>query len=62
MPAGSVRSQRVSSAVVRVTVAAMRETFEGTGYPCELLSIDLITHALVAGAQTADTANGRGRE
>jgi 8-oxo-dGTP pyrophosphatase MutT (NUDIX family) len=39
-----------------VPVAAVRETFEETGYPCELLPLDLITRAPAAGAQTADAA------
>ncbi|KAF8487526.1 NUDIX hydrolase domain-like protein [Russula ochroleuca] len=36
--------------------AAVRETFEETGYSCELLPLDLITRAPVAGAQSADAA------
>ncbi|KAH9178050.1 hypothetical protein EDB89DRAFT_1844033 [Lactarius sanguifluus] len=39
-----------------VTVAAVRETFEETGYPCERLPLDLITRAPEAGAQTKDAA------
>ena len=38
-----------------VPATAVRETFEETGYPCELLPLDLITRA-PAGAQTEDTA------
>ncbi|SRR6266702_571029 len=37
-----------------VTVAAVRETFEETGYPCQRLPLDLITRAPEAGAQTKD--------
>jgi 8-oxo-dGTP pyrophosphatase MutT (NUDIX family) len=43
-----------------VTVAAVSETFEETGYPCELLPLDLVTRAPAAGAQTADTAMAAG--
>ncbi len=39
-----------------VTVAAVRETFEETGYPCQRLPFDLITRAPEAGAQTKDAA------
>jgi len=39
-----------------VTATAVRETFEETGYPCELLPLDLVTRALAAGAQTMDAA------
>jgi len=34
----------------------VRETFEKTGYPWELLPLDLITRAPAAGAQAADAA------
>jgi len=36
--------------------AAVRETFEETGYRCELLPLDLVTRAPAAGAQTTDAA------
>jgi 8-oxo-dGTP pyrophosphatase MutT (NUDIX family) len=39
-----------------VTAAAVRETFEETGYPCELLPLDLITRVPAADAQTPDAA------
>jgi 8-oxo-dGTP pyrophosphatase MutT (NUDIX family) len=39
-----------------VPATAVRETFEETGYPCELLPLDLITRAPAAGAQTEDAA------
>ncbi|KAH9012704.1 hypothetical protein EDB84DRAFT_1534971, partial [Lactarius hengduanensis] len=39
-----------------VTVAAVRETFEETGYPCERLLLDPITRAPEAGAQVKDAA------
>ncbi|KAI0295140.1 hypothetical protein B0F90DRAFT_1638291 [Multifurca ochricompacta] len=39
-----------------VTATAVRETFEETGYPCQLLPLDLITRAPEAGAQTKDAA------
>ncbi len=39
-----------------VTVAAVRETFEETGYPCQRLPLDLIRRAPEAGAQTKDAA------
>ena len=35
---------------------AVRETFEETEYPCELLPLDLITRAPAADVQTADAA------
>ncbi|KAI0270421.1 hypothetical protein BC834DRAFT_819220 [Gloeopeniophorella convolvens] len=37
-----------------VTAAAMRETYEETGYPCRLLPLDLVTRAPEPGAQTKD--------
>ena len=36
--------------------AAVRETFEETGYRCKLLPLDLVTRAPAAGAQTTDAA------
>jgi len=39
-----------------MTAAAVRETFEETGYPCELLPLNLVTRAPAAGAQTTDAA------
>ena len=39
-----------------VPATAVRETFEETVYPCELLPLDLITRAPAAGAQTEDAA------
>ncbi|KAH9055786.1 hypothetical protein EDB83DRAFT_2316135 [Lactarius deliciosus] len=39
-----------------VSVAAVRETFEETGYPCQWLPLDPITRAPKAGAQTKDAA------
>jgi 8-oxo-dGTP pyrophosphatase MutT (NUDIX family) len=36
--------------------AAVRETYEETGYPCELLPLDMVTRAAAAAAQTTDAA------
>ncbi|KAI9431771.1 hypothetical protein H4582DRAFT_2001850 [Lactarius indigo] len=53
-----------------VAVAAVRETFEETGYPCQCLPLDLITRTPEAGARStcswergaihADVLAGRG--
>jgi len=40
---------------------AVRETFEETGYPCELLPVDLHTRAPAPGAHTKDTVVRVGR-